>query len=862
MHSRSGSIEQKAYRTVEEYLAELEKRQGLEEAPPAAVFLLGSEQMLHVAHGSFPWLTRVRCELPLRPLGAGGVEPPIRAVYVSANDAHAPREEQEAGYASFVRAMAAIDVRSCVWLEAARPGRKALALLEQADIVVLADGSDHAGGFALLEDERYAIGERIKWRYYCGAVLIGIGSGAMQIGKRGWTGDPMAEVRANAEHRHDQQAALKAYQASDFRSYKAFDIVPLLICQGETEAEAIVQHEGGGAIAFSIPPRGAVIFNTDGTYEPANSFIVEVSYDWRSKETKTALLGPPDTAEGIMLSVNVLQRLKKKRKEQAAALGYEPSGIPKEEEETEEEDEEEEEEGEEEAAEELFKSRTSTLDRTLADKYRAEGAEFVKMGKWEEALLRFTRAIERDPTDFRNHLNRSLCYLKLGKSKGAALAADRALHLSRGKSAKAWFRRASAFLAAGEFNECLYDLSIAQRLEPGDKAIAELRKKAEEERETQTFTFASDCRKLRDREQSVTREEAGTKAAMPYGDLDAVKTMVSIEEFEGSIIELIGTHRLTLAWDDGREKSVSPSPLDRRSLFCFEDATKRTGLRVLKLKDCCLGPWGAQFISRGARVHDRGRLECVAAINCRLRAEGVAPMASLMRASKTLTELDLSANAVGDEGLHTLSEALCVNETLESLSLRSNRIGNARIGHLSRSVARHPVLRSLDLSDNYIGFPGACHLTEALRKNKVIEKLFLAWNKLRSDSLWRLASVCIGHDTLLLLDLRGIKLRASDRLQIDEQTKYKRVQIKLSAAACDLEPSQNAPSSSEKNESCQSSITSGMLQSGPPAHIEHNLTSSPSVRATVFSPSRTQYGEEEEIDDPCWPMNLTSIGFY
>jgi hypothetical protein len=100
------------YRNMEEYLAELEKRQGLEEAPPAAVFLMGSSQLLHLTHNGFPWLTRVRCELPARPPGPGGVELPVRATYVSANDANDPQDTQEEGYASFVRAMGANGTRA------------------------------------------------------------------------------------------------------------------------------------------------------------------------------------------------------------------------------------------------------------------------------------------------------------------------------------------------------------------------------------------------------------------------------------------------------------------------------------------------------------------------------------------------------------------------------------------------------------------------------------------------------------------------------------------------------------------------------------------------------------------------------
>ena len=60
------------YATIEEYLHALERRQELEKAPTAALFMLGSYDMMHLQYGGHPWLTRVRCELPTRPLGPHG----------------------------------------------------------------------------------------------------------------------------------------------------------------------------------------------------------------------------------------------------------------------------------------------------------------------------------------------------------------------------------------------------------------------------------------------------------------------------------------------------------------------------------------------------------------------------------------------------------------------------------------------------------------------------------------------------------------------------------------------------------------------------------------------------------------------
>lgn len=193
------------YKGAEEYLAALEKRHAQEKAPPAAVFMLGGDEMMHRTFGGIPWLTRVRCELPSRPVGPGGEEEPIRASYIGAFN-----EEDPAAYESFVEAMALIDVFKCMHVKAKPvhplavkkapgpgPSAKALAHLEQSDIVVLGDGPfvDHAW-WALAEGQDGLL-DRIKWRYYCGAVLVGLGTANQFLGKRWWIGSPMLEVEGN-----------------------------------------------------------------------------------------------------------------------------------------------------------------------------------------------------------------------------------------------------------------------------------------------------------------------------------------------------------------------------------------------------------------------------------------------------------------------------------------------------------------------------------------------------------------------------------------------------------------------------------------------------------------------------------------
>ena len=271
---------------MEEYLRDLEKRQELEKAPCAAVFMLGSEEMLKVQYGGHPWLMRVRCELPTRPLGPGGEEEPVRATYISADS-----EADAQRYQTFVDAMKTIDVHRCAHLKLAAPSARALAHLEESDIVALGDGPHVDKTWHLLEHGDECVLERFKWRYYSGAVLLGIGSGGQFVSERWWVGNPKEELESNAAlgagepdpHKH-------APTEGRYIGGKATAIVPWMVTSVDEHAEAIAELLGFGSMAVVLPRRGAVIFNTDGALEPCGSMLVEYKNDYKRGGVQMGML--------------------------------------------------------------------------------------------------------------------------------------------------------------------------------------------------------------------------------------------------------------------------------------------------------------------------------------------------------------------------------------------------------------------------------------------------------------------------------------------------------------------------------------------------------------------------------------------
>ena len=274
------------YRNIEEYLADLEKRQDLEKAPIAAVFMLGSDEMLQLEVAGHPWLTRVRCELPTRPLGPGGEEVPVRATYIGrCND------EDPAAYQRFVNAMRSIDVHKCVHLKVEKPSARALAHLEESDIVVIGDGPHVNKAWEVMSHGEGCIIERVKWRYYCGAVLVGIGKGAQILGERWWINDPRHELESRTALSEGKPDPHKDEpNSARYLALKATEIVPCLLSTDFDESPAAAELIGSGHLTITLPAKGGLIFNVDGCLEPCAALLYEHKYDWKTKAVKMSLL--------------------------------------------------------------------------------------------------------------------------------------------------------------------------------------------------------------------------------------------------------------------------------------------------------------------------------------------------------------------------------------------------------------------------------------------------------------------------------------------------------------------------------------------------------------------------------------------
>lgn len=100
-------------------------------------------------------------------------------------------------------------------------------------------------------------------------------------------------------------------------------------------------------------------------------------------------------------------------------------------------------------------------------------------------------------------------------------------------------------------------------------------------------------------------------------------------------------------------------------------------------------------------------------------------LAEALKINKTLTELPLVSDPIGDEGATALAEALKINKTLTKLSLYDTQIGDVGAQALAESIKNNKTLTVLAVAYNNIGAVGSQALAEALKINKTLIELDL-----------------------------------------------------------------------------------------------------------------------------------------
>ncbi|KAM5221739.1 NACHT, LRR and PYD domains-containing protein 12-like [Ctenodactylus gundi] len=173
-----------------------------------------------------------------------------------------------------------------------------------------------------------------------------------------------------------------------------------------------------------------------------------------------------------------------------------------------------------------------------------------------------------------------------------------------------------------------------------------------------------------------------------------------------------------------------------------------------------LGDIGVQHLCKGL-LHAKGTVKNLVLSECSLSAACCEPLAQILSTSRTLTRLLLINNKIGDLGLKLLCEGLKQPDCqLKDLALWTCRLTGSCCPDLCNALYTNKHLRDLDLSDNALGDEGMQVLCEGLKHPSCkLQTLWLAECHLTDVCCEALASVLNRNENLTLLDLSGNKLK-------------------------------------------------------------------------------------------------------
>lgn len=131
--------------------------------------------------------------------------------------------------------------------------------------MILIGGGDPYKTWRVLEDTY--VGEQIRWRYYDGAVILGVGEGAMLLGQKAWS-----KVTWGSKAQEEAE--------EPYHMFKTFEMVPILVSpdfgQHSVALEKMLAEQPTGGRIVGLPQMGAVLFNRDGTLEPVWTAATEI----------------------------------------------------------------------------------------------------------------------------------------------------------------------------------------------------------------------------------------------------------------------------------------------------------------------------------------------------------------------------------------------------------------------------------------------------------------------------------------------------------------------------------------------------------------------------------------------------------
>jgi NLR family CARD domain-containing protein 3 len=144
-------------------------------------------------------------------------------------------------------------------------------------------------------------------------------------------------------------------------------------------------------------------------------------------------------------------------------------------------------------------------------------------------------------------------------------------------------------------------------------------------------------------------------------------------------------------------------------------------------------------------------------------------IAALLSTNSTITDLNVSDNDIGDDGVILIGDALLRNTSITRIDLSDNSIGLNGVKHLADAMTVNSTVTELELSGNYrISKKGADHLAHMLTRNSTVSTLFCGYCEFGETGLISMAAALSVNTTLQFIDLSFTRSSTASMIALAE----------------------------------------------------------------------------------------------
>ncbi|XP_070559079.1 uncharacterized protein [Ptychodera flava] len=194
---------------------------------------------------------------------------------------------------------------------------------------------------------------------------------------------------------------------------------------------------------------------------------------------------------------------------------------------------------------------------------------------------------------------------------------------------------------------------------------------------------------------------------------------------------------------------------DEQSIIMFCDSLARNrGLKKLHLKEC--GVWGRALVVPlvNALCH-KTDLELLDVSLNAIGDDGIVILTDVLQNSTRMKHLDLSVNKISDISIQSLAQGLLAMPQLQALLLQLNDITSRGARVIASLLPRMAQLRRLDLEKNKIGDKGVTWVAKSLKNHPNLKVVNLCDNDIGNSGAKSMADVLINNAVITHLKLCG-----------------------------------------------------------------------------------------------------------